>query len=173
VPSDGFPLFGQVYVKAKECTEVVSMEDLAVILGRNFTSLYPQVILSLVHFDFMVCAKCKHELSSAYSVNIILITKIENFGEKCYFFGFSSCPHLDYHPSSGARGAAARWLIQQWRACTLQNSSLGLPVSLFGVQVVDVLLPLEESMSFIDADHLFTCSCKNSMSQRSSLECKG
>jgi hypothetical protein len=57
VPSDGFPLFGQVYVKAKECTEVVSMEDLAVILGRNFTSLYPQVILSLVHFDFMVCAK--------------------------------------------------------------------------------------------------------------------
>lgn len=35
--------FGQVYVKAKECTEVVSMEEFAVILGRHFTSLYPQV----------------------------------------------------------------------------------------------------------------------------------
>ncbi|CAL4946437.1 unnamed protein product [Urochloa decumbens] len=32
-----------VYVKAKECTEVVSMEEFAVILGRHFTSLYPQV----------------------------------------------------------------------------------------------------------------------------------
>jgi urate oxidase len=36
-------LFGQVYVKAKECTEIVSMEEFAVILGRHFTSLYPQV----------------------------------------------------------------------------------------------------------------------------------
>ncbi|CAD6235772.1 unnamed protein product [Miscanthus lutarioriparius] len=32
-----------VYVKAKECTEVVPMEEFAVILGRHFTSLYPQV----------------------------------------------------------------------------------------------------------------------------------
>ncbi|OEL30692.1 Uricase-2 isozyme 2 [Dichanthelium oligosanthes] len=32
-----------VYVKAKECTEVVSVEEFAVILGRHFTSLYPQV----------------------------------------------------------------------------------------------------------------------------------
>uniref|UniRef100_A0ACD5XB29 Uncharacterized protein n=1 Tax=Avena sativa TaxID=4498 RepID=A0ACD5XB29_AVESA len=32
-----------VCVKAKECTEVVSMEEFAVILGRHFTSLYPQV----------------------------------------------------------------------------------------------------------------------------------
>uniref|UniRef100_A0A0E0N5G5 Uricase n=1 Tax=Oryza rufipogon TaxID=4529 RepID=A0A0E0N5G5_ORYRU len=32
-----------VYVKAKECTEIVSMEEFAVILGRHFTSLYPQV----------------------------------------------------------------------------------------------------------------------------------
>jgi urate oxidase len=40
-------LGGQVYVKAKECTEVVSMEEFAVILGRHFTSLYPQVRNSL------------------------------------------------------------------------------------------------------------------------------
>ncbi|KAM0917206.1 hypothetical protein ACQ4PT_009642 [Festuca glaucescens] len=40
---DGFSLLDQVYVKAKECTEVLSMEEFAVILGRHFTSLYPQV----------------------------------------------------------------------------------------------------------------------------------
>jgi urate oxidase len=32
-----------VYVKAKECAEVVSMEQFAVILGRHFTFFYPQV----------------------------------------------------------------------------------------------------------------------------------
>ncbi|KAI4990145.1 hypothetical protein ZWY2020_038508 [Hordeum vulgare] len=32
-----------VYVKDKECMKVVSMEELMVILGWYFTSLYPQV----------------------------------------------------------------------------------------------------------------------------------
>ncbi|XP_039138401.1 uricase isoform X1 [Dioscorea cayenensis subsp. rotundata] len=32
-----------VYVKAKECTEVVSVEEFAIILAKHFTSLYPQV----------------------------------------------------------------------------------------------------------------------------------
>ncbi|KAI4990144.1 hypothetical protein ZWY2020_038507 [Hordeum vulgare] len=31
-----------VYVTDKECMKVVSMEELMVILGRYFTSLYPQ-----------------------------------------------------------------------------------------------------------------------------------
>lgn len=32
-----------VYVKAKECTEVVPVEEFAIILAKHFTSLYPQV----------------------------------------------------------------------------------------------------------------------------------
>ncbi|XP_078434222.1 uricase / urate oxidase / nodulin 35 [Wolffia australiana] len=32
-----------VYVKAKECSEVVAVEDFAIVLGKHFTSFYPQV----------------------------------------------------------------------------------------------------------------------------------
>lgn len=37
----------QVYVKAKECSEVVSVEEFAIILGKHFTTFYPQVVAPL------------------------------------------------------------------------------------------------------------------------------
>ncbi|CAA6660497.1 unnamed protein product [Spirodela intermedia] len=37
-----------VYVKAKECSDVVSMEEFAIILGKHFTSFYPQVTAAIV-----------------------------------------------------------------------------------------------------------------------------
>lgn len=33
----------QVYVKAKECSEQISMEDFAIVLGKHFTTFYQQV----------------------------------------------------------------------------------------------------------------------------------
>lgn len=35
----------QVYVKAKECSEKVSVEEFAILLAKHFTSFYPQVNL--------------------------------------------------------------------------------------------------------------------------------
>lgn len=37
-----------VYAKAKECTEVVSMESFAIILAKHFTTFYPQVTTAIV-----------------------------------------------------------------------------------------------------------------------------
>ncbi|KAJ0969656.1 hypothetical protein J5N97_022533 [Dioscorea zingiberensis] len=37
-----------VYVKAKECSEVVSVEEFAIILAKHFTSLYPQVATATI-----------------------------------------------------------------------------------------------------------------------------
>lgn len=34
----------QVYVKAKECSEQLSAEEFAILLGKHFTSFYPQVV---------------------------------------------------------------------------------------------------------------------------------
>eukprot|EP00262_Sarcandra_glabra_P004579 TRINITY_DN15688_c0_g1_i1.p1 TRINITY_DN15688_c0_g1~~TRINITY_DN15688_c0_g1_i1.p1 ORF type:complete len:309 (+),score=54.51 TRINITY_DN15688_c0_g1_i1:104-1030(+) len=37
-----------VYVKAKECSELVSVEDFAILLGRHFASFYPQVDTAMI-----------------------------------------------------------------------------------------------------------------------------
>ncbi|XWS08139.1 hypothetical protein CRYUN_Cryun41cG0054700 [Craigia yunnanensis] len=37
-----------VYVKAKECTEQLSAEEFAILLGKHFTSFYPQVFTAIV-----------------------------------------------------------------------------------------------------------------------------
>ncbi|XP_074588891.1 uricase-2 isozyme 2-like [Curcuma longa] len=37
-----------VYAKAKECTEVISMEGFAILLGRHFASYYPQVSAAVI-----------------------------------------------------------------------------------------------------------------------------
>ncbi|XP_022746727.1 uricase-2 isozyme 2 [Durio zibethinus] len=37
-----------VYVKAKECSEPLSAEEFAIILGKHFTSFYPQVFTAIV-----------------------------------------------------------------------------------------------------------------------------
>ncbi|XVF14731.1 hypothetical protein REPUB_Repub09cG0087100 [Reevesia pubescens] len=37
-----------VYVKAKECSEQVSAEEFAILLGKHFTSFYPQVFTAIV-----------------------------------------------------------------------------------------------------------------------------
>ncbi|XP_058109059.1 uricase-2 isozyme 2 [Magnolia sinica] len=37
-----------VYAKAKECSEVISVENFAILLGRHFTSLYPQVTTAII-----------------------------------------------------------------------------------------------------------------------------
>ncbi|KAK1299745.1 Uricase [Acorus calamus] len=37
-----------VYVKAKECTEITSVEEFAIHLGRHFTSFYPQVTAAII-----------------------------------------------------------------------------------------------------------------------------
>ncbi|KAG6528688.1 hypothetical protein ZIOFF_010872 [Zingiber officinale] len=38
-----------VYAKAKECTEVISMEGFAILLGRHFASFYPQVSAAVIN----------------------------------------------------------------------------------------------------------------------------
>lgn len=38
-----------VYAKAKECTEVVSVESFAILLARHFTTFYPQVTAAIVN----------------------------------------------------------------------------------------------------------------------------
>lgn len=37
-----------VYVKAKECSEQVSMEEFAIVLAKHFTSFYPQVTTAII-----------------------------------------------------------------------------------------------------------------------------
>ncbi|KAK8483633.1 hypothetical protein V6N13_062631 [Hibiscus sabdariffa] len=37
-----------VYVKAKECSEQLSAEEFAILLGKHFTSIYPQVYTAIV-----------------------------------------------------------------------------------------------------------------------------
>ncbi|XVE68582.1 hypothetical protein DITRI_Ditri09bG0079900 [Diplodiscus trichospermus] len=37
-----------VYVKAKECSEQISAEEFAILLGKHFTSFYPQVFTAIV-----------------------------------------------------------------------------------------------------------------------------
>lgn len=37
-----------VYVKAKECSEQLSAEEFAILLGKHFTSIYPQVFTAIV-----------------------------------------------------------------------------------------------------------------------------
>ncbi|KAL4576712.1 hypothetical protein LXL04_012810 [Taraxacum kok-saghyz] len=37
-----------VYVKAKECSEKVSVEEFAILLAKHFTSLYPQVTTAII-----------------------------------------------------------------------------------------------------------------------------
>ncbi|TYI31394.1 hypothetical protein ES332_A05G448300v1 [Gossypium tomentosum] len=37
-----------VYVKAKECSEQLSAEEFAILLGKHFTSFYPQVFTAIV-----------------------------------------------------------------------------------------------------------------------------
>ncbi|XP_077235630.1 uricase / urate oxidase / nodulin 35 [Tasmannia lanceolata] len=37
-----------VYAKAKECSEFLSVEDFAILLGRHFTSFYPQVFTAII-----------------------------------------------------------------------------------------------------------------------------
>ncbi|KAF5948096.1 hypothetical protein HYC85_014053 [Camellia sinensis] len=37
-----------VYVKAKECSEQISMEDFAIGLGKHFTSFYEQVTAAII-----------------------------------------------------------------------------------------------------------------------------
>ncbi|KAL4312410.1 hypothetical protein GQ457_01G045080 [Hibiscus cannabinus] len=38
-----------VYVKAKECSEQLSAEEFAILLGKHFTSIYPQVYTAIVN----------------------------------------------------------------------------------------------------------------------------
>lgn len=38
----------QVYVKAKECSEQISMEDFAIVLGKHFTTFYQQQVDSIM-----------------------------------------------------------------------------------------------------------------------------
>lgn len=38
-----------VYAKAKECTEVISVENFAILLARHFTTFYPQVTAAIVN----------------------------------------------------------------------------------------------------------------------------
>lgn len=38
-----------VYVKAKECQQPLSVEDFAILLGKHFTSFYPQVTAAIVN----------------------------------------------------------------------------------------------------------------------------
>lgn len=45
--------FIQVYVKAKSCSHVVSMEEFGIILGTHFTKIYPQVVSLLPFLSFI------------------------------------------------------------------------------------------------------------------------
>ncbi|EYU19843.1 hypothetical protein ABFS82_06G082600 [Erythranthe guttata] len=38
-----------VYVKAKECKQPISVEDFAIVLGKHFTSFYPQVSSAIIN----------------------------------------------------------------------------------------------------------------------------
>ena len=46
----------QVYVKAHECSEQVSMEEFAIVLAKHFTSFYQQVNLLKIYFKFLCIA---------------------------------------------------------------------------------------------------------------------